>query len=45
MRLGRSRHVGRIYAGATLFNGLRDLCSSRSSLQPAYALITAFARV
>ena len=42
MRLGRSRHVGRIYAGATLFNGLAIVFFALS-LQPAYALMTAFA--
>lgn len=42
MHLGRSRHVGRIYAGATLFNGLAIVFFALS-LQPAYALITAFA--
>jgi MFS family permease len=42
MRLGHSRYVGRIYAGATLFNGLAIVFFALS-LQPAYALITAFA--
>lgn len=42
MRLGHSRHVGRIYAGATLFNGLAIVFFALS-LHPAYALITAFA--
>lgn len=42
MHLGRSRHVGRIYAGATLFNGLAVVFFALSLL-PAYALITAFA--
>jgi MFS family permease len=42
MRLGHSRHVGRIYAGATLFNGLAIVFFALS-LQPAFALLTAFA--
>jgi MFS family permease len=42
MRLGRSRHVGRIYAGATLFNGLAIVFFALS-LQPAFAIVTAFA--
>jgi MFS family permease len=42
MRLGRSRHIGRIYAGATLFNGLAIVFFALS-LQPGYALVTAFA--
>jgi MFS family permease len=42
MRLGHSRYVGRIYASATLFNGLAIVFFALS-LQPAYALITAFA--
>jgi MFS family permease len=42
MRLGRSRHIGRIYVGATLFNGLAIVFFALS-LEPAYALITAFA--
>src|ERR1700704_2503217 len=42
MRLGHSRHVGRIYAGATLFNGLAIVFFALS-LHPAFALLTAFA--
>jgi len=37
MRLGHSRYVGRIYAGATVFNGLAIVFFALS-LQPAYAL-------
>jgi MFS family permease len=42
MHLGHSRHVGRIYAGAALFNGLAIIFFALS-LQPVYALVTAFA--
>jgi MFS family permease len=42
MRLGRSPYVGRIYAVATLFNGLAIVFFALS-LQPAFALLTAFA--
>lgn len=42
MRLGRSRHVGRIYAGATIFNGLAIVFFALS-LRPGFALATAFA--
>ena len=42
MHLGRSRYVGRIYAGAALFNGLAVVFFALS-LQPGYALATAFA--
>ncbi|TMQ61825.1 MAG: MFS transporter, partial [Candidatus Eisenbacteria bacterium] len=42
MHLGRSRYVGRIYAGAALFNGLAVVFFALS-LQPGYALLTAFA--
>src|SRR5947208_3350618 len=42
MHLGRSRYVGRIYAGSALFNGLAVVFFALS-LQPAYALVTAFA--
>jgi MFS family permease len=42
MRLGRSRHVGRIYASATIFNGLAVVFFALS-LRPGFALLTAFA--
>jgi hypothetical protein len=41
MHLGSSRHVGRIYTGAALFNGLAIVFFALS-LQPGYALVTAF---
>jgi MFS family permease len=41
MRVGRSKRVGLIYAGATIFNGLAIVFFALS-LQPAFALVTAF---
>ena len=42
MRLGRSRHVGRLYTGATIVNGLAIVFFALS-LRPGFALATAFA--
>ena len=42
MRFGESRHIGWLYAGATIFNGLA-IAFFALSLQPSFALLTAFA--